>query len=684
MSLDMFQQARELEGSQPQNSLVLYDRLEKENMMHYPDILLMAIVCPILASIIAFFTSHAVAQHRTIATLGILAVLGYGPAPLVFYLRESRRSFGDNELAVGLAYLQVSLIFVGSYFTLVFLAIVTFILALPILAIISLVLQLYPTELPLHISLPVIIPAFVVALAVTLTRIDRSIFPSTPFQEALFPFKLRNIVNLIAEIPIALKMEMEQILEFFTGLAIGAVLVGAGPLELLYNHLYESIAASVFAGVMLGLSLFHVDRNLRTANEIRLGQIRCLIRLNRRAEARYRLKQLSDSAPAGRTPDIENVAQALSLLAERNWVRHPAPDPSYQLHRHLSRAADYGTESWFETVRVTRSLANLEEAAEPVNGIPAEILESLMGSCEGLALEAAAEHLYRREPKGEGPIHRCLREYLLQVMRNPARPAWKRVVAGNALEAIGDPRFLADFWYLPDEALLGFVEVSAGPFLMGEGRRLRKIVLPTYYIARYHVTGAQFEAFMKDTQYEPFLPPKCVGSHPVWFVSVDEVTRYCRWLMKKFQEMARDKVANMELSEGEQRFWKGLFERRLVLTFPSEAEWEKAARGTDGRRFPWGQEADPNLANCWETGIGETSVVGCFSGGASPYGIEEMGGNLQEITRSKYGGFLDDPTHVLRGSGWNLPVEAGRCAARRKWKETGGAQGFRLVVSATE
>lgn len=684
MSLDLSQQARELEESHPQSSLVLYDRLEEENRMYYPDILLVAIVCPILASIIAFFTSHSVAQHRTIVTLLILAVQGYGPAPLVFYLRESRRSFGDNELAVGLAYLQVSLIFVGSYFTLIFLIIVTLILVLPILAVTCLVLQLYPTELPLHISLLVIIPAFVVALAVTLTRIDRSIFPSTPFQKALFPFKFRNIANLIAEVPIALKMEMKQILEFLTGLAIGAVLIGTGPLGLLYNHLYESIAASGFAGVMLGLSLFHVERNLRTASEIRLGQIRCLIRLNRRAEARYRLKQLSDSAPAGRTPDIENVAQALSLLAERNWGRRPVPDLSYQLHRHLSRAADYGTEAWFETVRATRSLTHLEEGAEPVKGIPAEILEPLMGSCEGLALEAAAEHLYSREPKGKGPIHRRLREYLLQVMRNPVRPAWKRVAAGNALEAVGDPRCRADLWYLPDETLLGFVEIPAGQFLMGEGSRLRKITLPTYYIARYHVTGAQFQAFMKDAQYEPFLPPKGVGSHPVWFVGVDEVARYCRWLMKKFQEMAEDRVANMGLSEAELRFWKGLLERQLVLTFPSEAEWEKAARGTDGRRFPWGQEADPNRVNCWETGIGETSVVGCFSDGASPYGVEEMGGNLQEITRSKYGGFLDDPTHVLRGSGWNLPVEAGRCAARRKWEATGGAQGFRLVVSTTE
>jgi len=179
----------------------------------------------------------------------------------------------------------------------------------------------------------------------------------------------------------------------------------------------------------------------------------------------------------------------------------------------------------------------------------------------------------------------------------------------------------------------------------------------------------------------------------VWVAWYDALA-YCEWLTEQLRawEGTPEPLATL------------LREQSWRVTLPSEAEWEKAARGTDGRVYPWGDEPDPNRANYDETGIGTTSAAGCFPGGVSVYGVEDLSGNVWEWTRSLWGedwsnpafGYPYNPTdgrenleasrdvhRVLRGGSFGSNRRNVRCAYRfgnlpSYW---GRGLGFRVVVS---
>ena len=127
-------------------------------------------------------------------------------------------------------------------------------------------------------------------------------------------------------------------------------------------------------------------------------------------------------------------------------------------------------------------------------------------------------------------------------------------------------------------------------------------------------------------------------NHPAVTVTWYEAHAFCNWLGKKL-------------------------DMRIVL--PSEAQWEKAARGPDGRTYPWGEKITPEHANYGDTGIGSTTTVGIFPKGASPCGALDMSGNVWEWCRTKWSdsheGKSDDASEgtdarVLRGGASWSPV----------------------------
>ncbi len=312
----------------------------------------------------------------------------------------------------------------------------------------------------------------------------------------------------------------------------------------------------------------------------------------------------------------------------------------------------------------------------------------------------------------------------------------ERVEAGNVLASLGDPRFRPEAWYLPDEPLVGFVQIPGGPFVMGELVEQHEVSIPTYYIARYPTTTAQFKAFVEESGYQTGEPDCLEGlpNHPATWVSWHEAGEYCDWLGARLKGMAPNRLASGDLLEGHEEFWRGLRDGDLVVTLPSEAEWEKAARGPEGRRYPWGREK-PDLdqanygAHFGEPALGTTSAVGCFPRGATPEGILDMAGNVWEVTRTLMGKDLldgddgwvrsfvprwwtqslrgrpwlgpefgypydpadgrenleagDDVDRAARGGSWTVDARRLRCAFRDGLPPTSrhSADGFRVAVS---
>ena len=178
-----------------------------------------------------------------------------------------------------------------------------------------------------------------------------------------------------------------------------------------------------------------------------------------------------------------------------------------------------------------------------------------------------------------------------------------------------------------------FVEVPAGPFVMGADRasdpdafenerwsaaQARGTVdLPTFYIARNEVTVGSFAEFVRATQWPADARAlSAPASHPVTFVSWPDALAYCRWLERTLEGAAKALVA---------KGWR--------VTLPTEADWEKAARGTDGRRYPWGNEVTRERANFQGTA---TAPVGLFKCADCSHGLADMSGNVWEWTSSPY------------------------------------------------
>ncbi len=328
-----------------------------------------------------------------------------------------------------------------------------------------------------------------------------------------------------------------------------------------------------------------------------------------------------------------------------------------------------------------------DEAEMTSNIVSHAILAAQAMDETGFTASVKEEQL--NKPARYSRIHRRVQGWLLKAitddkMLNPV----ERSSAGTALAKIGDPRFDPERWYLPKGEDYGFVTIKAGEFQMGSTKDdsealdsefpRHKVKVPEFYISRYPVTVSQFSLFIEDSGYDAGKDwQRGADNHPVVYVSWNDASAYCDWLSKKLNDI-------------------GIGEVRL----PTEAEWEKAARGENEDIYPWRNKPDCNKMNYNETVIGGTTPVGCFSGSNNPYGLSDMNGNVWEWVEDDWHGnykgapeygnaWIDKPDRgsdrVIRGGSW---AYNGRdCRSAYRFRSTPGHRGsnagFRLVLPSS-
>ena len=409
-------------------------------------------------------------------------------------------------------------------------------------------------------------------------------------------------------------------------------------------------------------------------------------------------------------------------------------------------APHIGDDIWHEVALLTVGYIGIvQQRDEVASEILFELIKKPRGE-PGQASVLAGEAVVDAWPGG---VTAECKEAVIQVLQesfanDPKVKPMLRAAAGRALAKLDDPRDS-----VTKIEKMEFCFVPAGPFWMGEGddEHSNDSLGYHYWVARYPITNAQFLSFVKAGGYREqrywtearnaevwdvmrhqvkgrtdeefrggpfnFGEPFNLSNHPVVGVTWYEALAFTHWLAEQLQ---------------------GIIPEGYNVQLPSELEWEKGARGGEyvpsepiishfnlqpnnppltenpqpKRLYPWrGDSPDPNCANYYEARIGVTSAVGCFPSGASPYGIQDLSGNVWEWTRSLWGKDWEKPDftypsnakdpenhcenlsagkdvlRVLRGGSFDYSGKNLRCANRYRYDPDDRFRiiGFRVVVS---
>ena len=333
-----------------------------------------------------------------------------------------------------------------------------------------------------------------------------------------------------------------------------------------------------------------------------------------------------------------------------------------------------GEQAWREVTLLTVAYLGIPQRLPRIAG---KVVEALAHATEGKPGEAvvlAGDAVLDSFPGGI-PVESKdkVLEALIPAMQNSEVAPKTRQRAGQILGKLG---------WMPSD-LDEFIKIPAGKFLYGDDKEEREIKNP-FWMAKYPVTNLQFARFMQAGGYDEqsfwskegweyrqknkWQEPRYWDDRkwnnpisPVVGVSWFEAYAYTQWLNQ--QDLPFEKPANYQIS------------------LATEEEWEYAARGTDGREYPWGDDFDARFANTSESGRIQTTAICTYPQGQSPFGVQDLSGNVWEWTSSWYSNKKN--TRVLRGGSWYSYSRLARCAWRGDVSpdDRDYSFGFRIVVS---
>jgi formylglycine-generating enzyme required for sulfatase activity len=329
-------------------------------------------------------------------------------------------------------------------------------------------------------------------------------------------------------------------------------------------------------------------------------------------------------------------------------------DPSAEFRRilRMSRLALDGEEM---TDDQRDAMCNVGESLGLTGGEAEDLIDEYLDETNGLPASPVASPAGRAAVMAPPPKVKLAEKPIIKpcaINTSPLARAQEKQKYANFTNSVGCEMLL----------------VTSGQFTMGSVAReaspqeqpITRVTIGCFYMAKYPVTNAQYEAF--DAAHRTKRGLGADERHPVVYVSSQQAEKFCQWLSQK---------------EG----------RKYRL--PSEAEWEYAARGLEGRAYPWGDElnagfyanfADANTSFPWrdpgiDDGFTETAPVGSYPRGASPFGIEDMSGNVfewcldcfepyrgKDIVNRR--GSINGTQRVYRGGSWRSKASSLRTSAR--------------------